>query len=78
MLKAPNFNQPFSLAVDASDHGAGAVLFQAHEQGVEHPVGYFSKKFNVHQIEKETLALVIAFTALQVVSLSLYTLITIP
>ena len=65
ILQAPDFNKQFKLAVDASDYAAGAVLLQDDDQGVEHPVGYFSKKFNCHQrnystVEKETLALVLA------------------
>ncbi|XP_030283654.1 uncharacterized protein LOC115587797 [Sparus aurata] len=49
--------------VDASHVGAGAVLVQADEQGVDRPVSFFSKKFNRHQVnysvvEKEALALV--------------------
>ena len=65
VLSAPNFNLPFSIAVDASDLGAGAVLMQQDEEGFEHPVCFFSRKFNLHQraystIEKEALALVLA------------------
>lgn len=62
VLVAPNFNLPFSMAVDACDTGAGAVLLQEDELGVEHPVSYFSKKFtppqkNYSTIEKELIAL---------------------
>lgn len=65
VLTAPNFEKPFLLAVDASAFGAGAVLLQEDDKGVEHPVSYFSKKFNCHQqvystVEKEALALVLA------------------
>lgn len=48
VLVAPVFNRPFKLAVDASESGAGAVLLQDDAEGVEHPVSYFSKKFNRH------------------------------
>jgi hypothetical protein len=54
------------VAVDASDDAAGAVLLQHDESdNVEHPVAYFSKKFNRHQInystiEKGLLALILA------------------
>lgn len=63
MLTAPCFDQPFKLQVDASQVGAGAVLLQENNQGVDCPVSYFSRKFNRHQlnysvIEKEALALV--------------------
>ena len=65
VLAVPRFDQPFKLAVDASDTGVCAVLLQVGSDGVEHPVSYFSKKLNVHQkwystIEKEALALVMA------------------
>ena len=43
VLSAPNFNCVFKLAVDASDVGAGSVLLQEDENGVDHPVCYFSK-----------------------------------
>lgn len=65
VLQAPDFNKPFKLAVDASGVGAGAVLLQDSDQGIEMPVCYFSKKFNQAQknystIEKELLALILA------------------
>ena len=49
VLAAPNFDQSFKLTTDASELGSGAVLFQDGVDGVEHPVSYFSKKFNRHQ-----------------------------
>lgn len=63
VLAAPRLDRPFQLQVDASDVGAGAVLLQTGSDGIEHPVSFFSKKFNGYQlsysvIEKETLALV--------------------
>ncbi|XP_047500268.1 uncharacterized protein LOC125046527 [Penaeus chinensis] len=65
ILISPDFEKGFILYVDASDIGAGAVLCQADAAGVDHPMCYFSKKFNKHQrnystIEKETLALILA------------------
>ena len=59
------FCKPFKLAVDASDVRAGGVLLQEDENGVDHPVCYFSHKFNKHQkvystIEKECLALILS------------------
>lgn len=71
VLAAPVFDRPFKLAVDASDAGAGAVLLQDGNDGVEHPVSYFSKKFNPHQrvystIEKEALALILALKHFEV------------
>ena len=65
VLSAPDFTRPFKLEVDASGVGAGAVLIQEGQDGVDHPVGYFSRKFDKHQvkyatIEQEALALLLA------------------
>ena len=46
VLLAPNFNKEFKLAVDASDVGAGGILLQEDDNGVDHPVCYFSKKLS--------------------------------
>ena len=45
ILTAPNFMKEFKLTVDASDIGAGAVLLQEDDKGIDHPLCYFSKKF---------------------------------
>ena len=71
VLLAPNFNKEFKLAVDASDVGAGGVLLQEYDNGVDHPVCYFSKKFNKHQknystVEKECLSLILALQHFEV------------
>ena len=71
VLSAPDFNRPFKLAVDASDVAAGAVLLQEDQGGIDHPICYFSRKFNKHQrnystIEKECLALVFALQHFEV------------
>ena len=71
VLLAPDFDKCFKLAVDASDVGIGAVLLQEDNNGIDHPVCYFSKKFNKHQknystIEKECLALILAIQQFQV------------
>ena len=49
VLLAPSFDKEFKLAVDASDVGAGSVLLQEDDNGVDHPVCYYSKKINKHQ-----------------------------
>ena len=51
--------------------GAGSVLLQEDDNGVDHPVCYFSKKFNKHQrnystIEKECLSLILALQHFEV------------
>ena len=71
ILLAPNFEKAFKLAVDASDVGAGSVLLQEDDNGVDHPVSYFSKKFNRYQrnystIEKECLSLILALQHFEV------------
>ena len=65
VLSAPDFSRPFKLAVDASDIAAGAVLLQEDDDEIDHPVAYFSRKFNQHQrnystVEKDCLALIFA------------------
>ena len=65
VLTMSDFKKQFQLAIDASDYGAGAVLLQEDTKGIEHPINYFSHKFDKHQrnystSEKETLALILA------------------
>ena len=48
ILQAPVFQKPFHLMVDASDIGAGGILMQCDDKGIEHPVFYFSRKFDQH------------------------------
>lgn len=71
VLAAPDFSHPFKLDVDASASGAGAVLLQEDQHGIDHPISYFSKKFNKHQldystIEKEALALLLSLQHFEV------------
>ena len=63
VLAAPRLDQPFEIQVDASQVGAGAVLMQEDDDGIDRPVCYFSRNFNKYQanystIDKEALALV--------------------
>lgn len=65
VVKVPDFSSPFSLEIDASGLGVGAVLTQQDAEGLVHPVAYYSKKFNACQqhystIEQETLPLLLA------------------
>ena len=62
VLKAPDFNNSFSLYCDASDVGIGAVLVQSDQDDVEHPVSFYSRKLsstqkNYSTVEKEALSL---------------------
>lgn len=70
-LAPPDIARPFKLEVDASAVGAGAILLQEDPSGDDHPVCYFSRKFNKYQlrystIEKETLALLLALQHFEV------------
>ncbi|XP_071943657.1 uncharacterized protein [Antedon mediterranea] len=71
VLMAPQFDKQFSLMIDASDVGSGAVLAQTDENGVDKPVCFYSRKFNQHEkrystVEKETLALMSALKHFEV------------
>ena len=82
VLAAPDFQKAFKLAVDASDVGAGGVLLQEDESGVDHPVCYFSKKFskcqkNYSTIEKECLALILSIQHFEVYISSSSSLVTV-
>lgn len=71
ILKAPQFDAPFKLQIDALAKGAGAILLQEDQLGIEHPVSYFSKKFskcqqNYSVIEKEALAMLMALQHFEV------------
>ena len=62
ILKSPDFDRDFVLQTDASDRGVGAVLSQTDQEGVEHPVAYFSRKLLPREekystVEKECLAI---------------------
>ena len=71
VLLAPSFDKELKLVVDASDVGAGSVLLPEDDNGVDHPVCYYSKKFNKHQrnystIEKECLSLILTIQHFEV------------
>src|SRR5678815_2764971 len=70
ILRPPDFNKPFIVAVDASNFCVGASLLQIHD-GLEHPVCFMSRKLKRHElayatVEKEALALVLAVRAFSV------------
>ena len=43
VLAFPDFSKPFKLYCDASAEALGSVLAQEQEDGLEHPLGYYSK-----------------------------------
>ena len=45
VLQRPDYDRSFLVQMDASDHGMGAVLSQMDEDGCDHPVAYYSRKF---------------------------------
>lgn len=45
VLIAPDFSRPFKLEVDAS-----GILLQEDDQGINHSVCFYSKKFNHYQV----------------------------
>ena len=45
-LARPDWSKRFIVATDASAHGAGAVLAQLDEHGIERPIAYWSHRFN--------------------------------
>ena len=44
VLRNPDFDRPFTLQTDASEFAIGVVLSQTDDDGLEHPVSYYSKK----------------------------------
>ena len=68
VIAYPDFDQPFYLTCDASNHGLGAVLYQ-NQKGVDRVIGYASRtltdaehNYNLHSGKLEFLALKWAIT----------------
>ena len=66
MLQYPDFNKPFRLTTDDSEHASGAMLTQ-EKDGVDMPIAYFSKVMNSCEqnylkAEKKCLAVLYAVT----------------
>ena len=62
ILRSPDFDRQFILQTDASDRGIGAVLSQTDEDGVEHPIAFYSRKLIPREerystVEKECFAI---------------------
>ena len=69
LLAHPNFDQPFTLQTDASNHGLGAVLLQTDCHGQKKAVAFISRTLtpaerNYSTTEKELLAIVWSFQRL--------------
>ena len=65
VLRSPDFAAEFILQTDAFNRGIGAVLSQRHDDGVDHPIAYYSKKLQPREeryatVEKECLAIKMA------------------
>ena len=44
LLASSDFEKPFVLQTDTSEHRIGAVLSQRDAVGCDHPIAYFSRK----------------------------------
>ena len=65
VLRASDFSKSLKLFIDANGIGVGGVSLQEDNHGIDHPVCYFSRKFNSHQChystcKKGTLALLLS------------------
>ena len=59
--------KPFQVETDASDFAMGAILSQSTDDGILHPVAYYSRKFTALEInypiyDKELTSIVATFT----------------
>ena len=65
VLAFPDQKKPFNLYTDASAEAIGAVLAQVQDDGIEHPLAYYSKaltksEMNYSNTERECLAVLVA------------------
>ena len=49
VLLLPDFTKDFQLTTDASTVAVAAILEQEGEDGLMHPVAYYSRKLNIHE-----------------------------
>jgi hypothetical protein len=71
VLTIADFTKPFFIFVDASLNAIGAILMQKDNDGLFHPVSFYSKKLNSAQrnysaTDREGLALILAVRAFRV------------
>lgn len=55
ILQYPNFDRQFTITVDASKYGIGAVLSQVSDLGHDLPIAYASKAFTKSEMNKPTI-----------------------
>ena len=65
VLRSQDFTKEFIVQTDASERGVGAVLSQLDDEGLDHPISYFSRKLLPREeyyatVEKECLAIKLA------------------
>ncbi|CAM4542337.1 unnamed protein product [Caretta caretta] len=70
VVRAPDFDKPFLVTTDTSEHGVGAVLMQEGQNQEFHPVVFLSKKLSEREShwsisEKECYAIVYALEKLR-------------
>ena len=70
ILQLPDPNRPFSVDTDACNHQVGAALFQENDEGVRHPIGFWSRSLlpaekNYSASERECLAVIWAVQILR-------------
>ena len=51
VLMSPKLDKHFTLHMDASGNGVGAILCQEDEKGQERPVAYFSRQFKPAELK---------------------------
>ena len=66
VLLHPDLTKPFTIETDASDFAIGAILSQSDNNGILHPVAFYSRKFTPPEInypvyDKELSAIIAAF-----------------
>ena len=70
ILRLPDPSRPYSVDTDACNHQIGAALFQTDDNGVRHPVGFWSRSLlpaekNYSASERECLGVVWAVQILR-------------
>ena len=68
MMRNPDFKKNFIVQTDAPGCGVGAVLSQHDDEGIDHPVAYYSRKLLPREqkystVEQECLAIKLAIEA---------------